>query len=77
MDFLFKISKVTTMGQNSNKILPKIIPNIRDFVNIYFEDPLPCSPERNSVSIIRIRLQKVIKSLALNDFPQMNSNNTH
>jgi hypothetical protein len=36
---------------------------------------VPYSPERNSVSIIRIRLRGVIKFLALNDFSQTNSNN--
>ncbi len=44
-----------------NSSLYKSIPNkgrpLRHF--------LPCSPEKNSVSIIRIRLRKVIKCLAL------------
>ncbi len=39
--------------------------------------PVPCSPERNSVSIIRIRLREVVKCLELNDFSQTNSSNTH
>jgi hypothetical protein len=45
-------------------------------LNFFFQR-LPCSPERNSVSIIRIRLRKVIKYLKLSDFSQTNSNNTH
>ncbi len=40
-------------------------------------DLLPWSPKRNSVSIIRIRLRKVVKLQALNDFSQTNSYYTH
>jgi hypothetical protein len=42
-----------------------------------FYRKVSCSPERNSVGIIRIRLQKVIKCLAFNEFSQKNTNNTH
>jgi hypothetical protein len=38
---------------------------------------LYCVPSKETMSIIRIRLRKVIKCLGLNDFSQANSNNSH
>jgi hypothetical protein len=74
---------------NALSMRDRVVTELKQYVDIdifgnrynksmtYVPIPLPCSPERNSVSIIRVRLRKLIECLAINYFSQTNSNNTH
>jgi hypothetical protein len=65
---------------NALSMRDRVVKNLKQYVDIdifgtcynksmtYVSIPLPCSPERNSMSIIRIRLRKVIECLVFNDF---------